>query len=122
METVMKAQDQQTCIRLLALAVFGATLSLPVLAETDNAALTQEKARLELEAAIEKSKADIAGYKKTQREADALTDLGIRQKEAEARKAEVEAEKGEVLAKIPPTKIEAHSLALSMPRTSVQPD
>lgn len=98
----MKAQAQMTCVQLLALAVFSATLSGPVLAETDNAALAQEKARLELEASIEKSKADIAGYKKTQREAEALTDLGIRQKEAEA-------EKGEVLAQIPPTKIEALS-------------
>jgi hypothetical protein len=107
METVMKAQEQKTCVQLLALAVFGATLSWPVLAQTDNATLAQEKTRLELEAAIEKSKADIAGYKKAQREAEALTDLGIRQKEAEARKAEADAEKGEVLAKIPPTKIEA---------------
>ena len=103
----MKARDKKAHIALLALALFGATMPWKVLAETDNSALVQEKARLELEAAIEKSKADIAASKKAQREADALTDLSIRQKEAEARKAEAEAEKGEVLAKIPPTKIEA---------------
>lgn len=103
----MKAQEKKSYISLLVIAVFGAILSWPVLAQTDNATLAQEKTRIELEAAIEKSKADIAGYKKAQREADALTDLVIRQKEAEARKAEAEAEKGEVLAKIPPTKIEA---------------
>lgn len=93
--------------KCLALALLGATMPYPVLAETDNATLTQEKTRLELESAIEKLKADIAGYKKTQQEAEALTDLGIRQKEAEARKAEAEAVKGEALANIPPTKIEA---------------
>lgn len=101
----MKTQALKAGVKLLASAIVGATLSCSALA--DNATLAQEKARLELEAAIEKSKADIAGYKKTQREAEALTDLGIRQKEAEAKKAEAEAEKGEILAKIPPTKIEA---------------
>lgn len=94
----MKTQALKAGVKLLASAIIGATLSCSALA--DNGTLAQEKARLELEAAIEKSKAEIAGYKKTQREAEALIDLGIRQKEAEA-------EKGEILAKIPPTKIEA---------------
>jgi hypothetical protein len=105
MEAAMKAYEPKSWIRFLVLAVFGATLSLPAAAEMNHASLTQEKARLELEAAIEKSKADIAGYKKTQREADALADLGIRQKEAEA-------EKSALLAKILPTKIEAVSGAI----------
>lgn len=90
-------------------AIVGAILPFSALADTDNATLAQEKARLELEAGIEKAKADIAGYRKTQREADALSDLGIRQKAAEAKKAEAEAEKGEILAKLPATKIDALS-------------
>lgn len=105
----MKTLERRLLAKCLALVVLGigAATSFPSLAETDNAALSQEKTRLELESAIEKLKADIAGYKKTQQEAQALTDLGIRQKEAEARKAEAEAAKGEALANIPPTKIEA---------------
>lgn len=105
----MRTVGRRVFAKCLALALLGvgAATPFPVLAETDNATLTQEKTRLELESAIEKLKADIAGYKKTQQEAQALTDLGIRQKEAEARKAEAEAVKGEALANIPPTKIEA---------------
>jgi len=103
----MKTQALKIGVKLLYSAIIATTLSCPALADTDNATLAQEKAKLELEAAIEKSKAEIAGYKRTQREAEALTDLGIRQKEAEAKKAEAEAEKGEILAKLPPTKTEA---------------
>jgi hypothetical protein len=71
----------------MALALLGALLPYPVMAETDIATLNKEKTRLELEAAIEKSKADIAVSKKTQQEA----------------------EKAQVLTNIPPTKTEALS-------------
>jgi hypothetical protein len=94
-------------VRFLAAASIGVAMSCPASAQTDNAALEQEKDRLVLEAAIEKAKADIAAHRKAQREAEALADLVIRQKEAEAKKAEAEAEKGELLAKLPATKIEA---------------
>lgn len=83
----MKTLRERIFAKCLALALFGISTATPlsVLAETDNAALTQEKARLELESEIERLKADIAGYKKTQQE---------------ARKAEASAN-------IPPTKMEA---------------
>lgn len=61
------------CVRFLTSAIISITLSCSALAQADNTALAQEKARLELEAGIEKAKADIAGHKKTQREAEALT-------------------------------------------------
>lgn len=105
----MNALNRKTLSKCLALTLLVATLPYPALAETDNTTLTQEKNQLELESEIEKLKADIAGYKKTQQEAEVLTDLGIRQKEAEARKSEAEAVRGEALANIPPTKIEALS-------------
>jgi len=98
----------QSIVRYKIIAfVMVCLMPLTVFAETENSALTEEKERLELEASIEKLKATIAESKKTQREAEALADLNINQKRAEAKKAEAEARKEEALAMLPPTEAKA---------------
>lgn len=103
----MRTTKRKLGVLILHAATLTSALSSGAYAQDTIKALEDEKKRIELEAAIEKYKADIAESKRKQREAEVLLELGIRQKEAEARKLEAEAEKGEALAKIPPTEIKA---------------
>ncbi len=105
----METKASLICSQLLTLVVLSSLTALPAYAQDDLASLQEQKARLALEASIEKSRADIADSIRKQRENQALADLAIRQKQAEARKAEADARKGEALASIPPTEIKALS-------------
>jgi hypothetical protein len=93
--------------RLLALLWLFGLPALAFGAQGDLASLEQEKERLALQASIEKSRADIADSIRKQRENQALSDLTIRQKQAEARRAEAEA-------RIPPTQAKALSGAIDI--------
>lgn len=66
----MKFNRSITLICLYCLLAAGLCFTEHVYAETDDAELRQEQERLELVAKIEKAKADIAGYKKSQQEAE----------------------------------------------------